>query len=113
MKPDPTRRTFLAGSAVAGAIAVAGCADEEGDVEPQDDDASTDDDGSDQEEQTDDGDDEPAEPETLQYEIWALDQGQDNIHFYQPGDGDDEFDRTDTLDLNELEGVPDDGSFRT
>ncbi|MWV41241.1 cell surface protein [Natrialba sp. INN-245] len=111
MKPDPTRRTFLAGSAVAGAIAVAGCADEEGDVEPQDDDASTDDDGGDQEEQTDDGDenDEPEEPATLQYEIWALDQGRDNIHFYQPGDGDDEFDRTDTIDLNDLEGVPDDG----
>ncbi|MCU4924642.1 cell surface protein [Halobacteria archaeon AArc-dxtr1] len=42
------------------------------------------------------------------YEIWALDQGMDNIHIYEPN-GDDEFENVETLDLNDLEGVPDSG----
>ncbi|MFP8952537.1 cell surface protein [Natrialbaceae archaeon A-arb3/5] len=106
MQLDPTRRKFLAGSAAAGVIAVAGCAEEETDGEPED----GDDNGDDPDPEEENGEEgEDGEPEPSQYEIWALDQGLDNIHFYEPGDGDAEFDHTDTLDLNELEGVPDEG----
>ncbi|THE64228.1 cell surface protein [Salinadaptatus halalkaliphilus] len=108
MQSDATRRTFLAGSATAGVIAVAGCAG--GDDEPGDDDADPADDTGTDDTETDDepDDDEPAETEPTQYEIWALDQGLDNIHLYEPGDGDGEFDHTGTIDVNEVTGEDDD-----
>ncbi|RQG98467.1 YncE family protein [Natrarchaeobius oligotrophus] len=111
MEFDPTRRKFLAGSASAGVVAVAGCAggDEEPPEEDGDDDPAEGDDDPVDDEPADDDDEPEEEDEVGRYEIWALDQGLDNIHLYEPGDGDDEFDHTDTIDLNELEGVPDEG----
>lgn len=114
MTIDPTRRKLLAGSATAGIIAVAGCTG--GDDDPADDDSEseTDDEPMDEDESTDDesvdedGDDESDAEDAGQYEIWALDQGMDTIHLYEPGDGDDEFDHVEAIDLNALEGVPDD-----
>ena len=105
MQLDPTRRTFLAGSATAGVIAVAGCTGGEDDPEPEDDDQ---DDQDDHEEEQDDEPEVESE-DAAQYEIWALDQGRDNIHIYERGDGDDEFDHVDEIDVNDLEGVPDEG----
>ncbi|ARS88574.1 YncE family protein [Natrarchaeobaculum aegyptiacum] len=104
MQTDPTRRTFLAGGVTAGAIAIAGCAGGEEDPDP---DPGTDD----QDDGTDDVDDDPdeTEPEPSQYEIWALDQGRDNVHIYEPGEGDDEFEHLAEIDVNELDGVPDEG----
>lgn len=89
MQTNPTRRTFLVGGATAGIVAVAGCSDE-----------ASDDDTTDEDEQGE---------EQVQYEVWALDQGMDNIHIYEPGEGEDEFDNTNSIDLNELEDVPDEG----
>jgi hypothetical protein len=94
MQANPTRRTFLAGGTTAGIVAVAGCT---GDT--SDDDGTTDDDD-------ENGEDEQPAGE---YEIWALDQGTDTVHLYEPGGGDDEFERSRTIDLNDLEGVPEEG----
>ncbi|RQG95807.1 cell surface protein [Natrarchaeobius chitinivorans] len=112
MKSDSTRRKFLVGSAAAGAIGIAGCTSGEEDPSEETDDG-TDDGTGDEPEPEDDGEEtepeEEPEDEPERYEIWALDQGRDNIHLYEPGEGDGEFDNTDTIDLNELEGVPEDG----
>ncbi len=89
MQSDQTRRTFLVGSAATGTLALAGCLGGDDDAENGD------------EEEAVDG-----------YELWALDQGTDTIHFYEP-DGD-EFEHTDEIDLNGLETpdgdtLPDEG----
>jgi len=97
MQWDSTRRRFLAGSAAVGAIAIAGCADEQAEDDDLEDDV---DDGGDDDVETDDDGEMDVEP--TQYEIWALDQGRDNIHIYEPGEGDDEFDHIDEIDVSEL-----------
>jgi len=71
MTNQSTRRTFLAGAAGAGLTAAAGCL---GDLGVGGDDGS--------------------------YEVWALDQGTDQIYVYEPA-GDDEFEETTELDVNE------------
>ncbi|MXV63180.1 cell surface protein [Natronorubrum sp. JWXQ-INN-674] len=101
MPTDATRRMFLMGSATAGAVALAGCA---GDGD--DEDVNGDENG---EENGDENGGENGETEELSYEIWALDQGRDNVHIYEPGEGNDEFDQTESIDLNGLEGLPDEG----
>ncbi len=88
MQSNSTRRKFLVGSAAVGTMAIAGCTGGEDDDDVADEDDPT-------------------------YEIWALDQGTDTIHFYEP-DGDDEFEHTDEIDLNGLEtpdgdALPDEG----
>ncbi len=88
MQMDSTRRRFLVGGATVSAVALAGCT------------GGSDDDTEDEDEN---GGEEPEN-----YEVWALDQGQDNIHVYEPAD-EDEFDEAESIDLNELEGVPDEG----
>ncbi|WP_394742170.1 YncE family protein [Natronococcus roseus] len=106
MQTNSTRRRFLAGSTTAGIVAVAGCLSEtDGDEsdDPNGDDA--DDHDGDDAEDTDDATDYA----DAEYEVWALDQGTDNIHIYEPGEGDAEFDLKTTVDLNELEGVPEEG----
>lgn len=87
MQTNPTRRQVLAGGATAGIVAVAGCSDEA----------------------SDDGENGDDDQEAGQYEIWALDQGTDTVHLYEPGEGDDEFDQTRSIELNQLEGVPEEG----
>ena len=97
MQTNRTRRRFLTGSATAGAIALAGCTGGGDDEENGDEEANGD----------ENGEDEPGDDADT-YEVWALDQGQDTIHVYEPA-GDDEFDETETIDVNALEGVPDEG----
>lgn len=79
MPTDATRRTFMTASAAVGGLALAGCI--------------------------------TSEAEDLGYEVWALDQGKDNVYVYEPADeeddDDDEFELVDDIDLNALEGVPD------
>ncbi|MDJ1431871.1 cell surface protein [Halostagnicola sp. A-GB9-2] len=86
--PMKSRRAFLAGSATAGAIALAGCSDE------------TDEENGGNGDDNGDG----------SYEIWGLDQGRDDIYVYQPdADEDDEFELVEEIDVNDLEDVPDEG----
>ncbi|TYL38852.1 cell surface protein [Natronococcus pandeyae] len=102
MQTNPTRRTFLAGGTAAGIVAVAGCTGDTSDTEEAAD--------NDTENGADDDTENGADgQEDVEYEVWALDQGQDNIHLYEPGDGEDEFEESTTIDLNELEGVPEEG----
>ncbi|AGB39494.1 YncE family protein [Natronococcus occultus] len=90
MQTTPTRRRFIAGGTAAGIVAVAGCADEASEDEPTDEESETDDaDGTDA-------------PEEESYEVWALDQGTDTIHIYEPEEGEGEFDRTECLDLHDV-----------
>ncbi|MFU8868821.1 cell surface protein [Natronococcus sp.] len=97
MQTNSTRRRFIAGSTTAGIVAVAGCLSEtDGD---ETDDATGDDDANgDDAEETDDA----TELEDVDYEVWALDQGTDTIHVYEPGEGETEFDRVECLDLHDV-----------
>ena len=101
MGKDKTRRTFLIGGVSAGAIALAGCASEDGDDADGDDQTGDD--------ETENG----ADDEVPSYEVWALDQGTDTIYLYEPdpdgyGEHGDDVDATDlfahveTIDLNEV-----------
>ncbi|ELY42033.1 YncE family protein [Natronorubrum sulfidifaciens] len=101
MQMDPTRRRFLVGSAAAGAVALAGCAGDSDD----DDDSS----GNDTETAFDYEIDPELEEGDGSYELWALDQGRDNIFIYEPAADGDGFAVTDFIDVNALEGVPEDG----
>ncbi|APX96100.1 cell surface protein [Natronorubrum daqingense] len=97
MRKDATRRRFLVGSATVSAVALAGCAgDGNGD----------DDNGEGSEFDDEDYDIDPdLEEGDGSYEVWALDQGRDDIFIYEPAadaDGDDEFAMTDYIDVNDL-----------
>ncbi|WP_255168051.1 cell surface protein [Natrononativus amylolyticus] len=94
MKGDPTRRAFLTGSGAVGVATVAGCLGEATSEQGADD--------------HDDRTDEDGEERGETYEIWALDQGTDTVYVYEPS-GDGEFDAVETIDVNALEGVPEDG----
>ncbi|MDQ2051323.1 cell surface protein [Natronolimnohabitans sp. A-GB9] len=101
MQTNQTRRTFLAGSAAAGAVAVAGCIG-----------GDDDDDGEDEETEFDYEIDPELEEGDGSYEVWALDQGRDNVFVYEPADtesGEAEFALTEFIDVNDLEDVPDEG----
>ena len=79
----PTRRTFIAGGATAGFIGLAGCLGDDTDDDDDNDTAPPDDgDDGDDTAPPDDGDD--TEPFEAQYEVWALDQGTEWIHIYEP-----------------------------
>ena len=106
MDEDKTRRTFLIGGVSAGAIALAGCASEDGDDANGDDTNGDDQNGNGE---TENG----ADDEVPSYEVWALDQGTDTIYLYEPdsdgyGEHGDDVDATDlfahaeTIDLNEV-----------
>ncbi|NGM67564.1 cell surface protein [Natronolimnobius sp. AArcel1] len=109
MTIDPTRRKLLAGSASAGIIAIAGCAgaDDDTDDEPEEEEEPEDDDESEEEEEEEE-EGEEEEEEQLMYDIWALDQGQDTIYIYRPSAGS-TVETSELIDLNQLEGVPDEG----
>ncbi|ELY49134.1 YncE family protein [Natronolimnohabitans innermongolicus] len=110
MQMDQTRRRFLVGSAATGTIALAGCLG-------GDDDENGDENGD--EDEFDYELDPELEEGDGSYELWALDQGRDNVFIYEPAvdDGDDEgedggdaeFALTEFINLNELDGLPDDG----
>ncbi|AFZ71671.1 YncE family protein [Natronobacterium gregoryi] len=93
MQLDQTRRRFLAGSVTAGVVAVAGCT---GDGEDEDEDGV----------EFDYDIDPGLEEGDGSYELWALDQGRDDIFVYEPGVDGDGFALTNYLDLNDLEGIP-------
>ncbi len=101
MTKQSTRRRFLAGATSGTAIAIAGCLGGDDDVDDagaDDTDTGTDDDVDDStDDTTDDADD---TEETASYEVWALDQGTDQIYIYEPA-GDDEFEQVAELDVNE------------
>lgn len=46
-------------------------------------------------------------PDAFDYEVWGFDQGTDTLYVYEPND--EEFDLTDTIDVNAFEDVPDEG----
>ncbi|OIB56709.1 cell surface protein [Natrialba sp. SSL1] len=112
MQTDPTRRTFLAGSATAGIVAVAGCAsdgDGNGGENGDENGAENGDENGDAEE-FDYTVDAELEEGDGSYELWALDQGRDDIFTYEPApEGDDEFALTNHINLNELDGLPEEG----
>ncbi|WP_254863665.1 YncE family protein [Halovivax gelatinilyticus] len=109
MRKVKTRRTFLAGTTAAGALALAGC------TGGSDDDPSDSDDGATDQPSGDDADDGTGSsdgPERVAHEVWALDQGTDTIYLYEPTeegylDGSDPYDHAETIDLNDL--LDDDG----
>ena len=92
MDATKTRRWFLSGAAGASAIALAGCVDDE---EPADD-------GDEPADDVDEETDAEADDVEQSYEIWAADQGLNEIHIYEPA-GDEEFEEIDTIDT-EAEG---------
>ena len=87
MSHDTTRRLFLAGTAGAGGLALAGCL------------------GNGDDDDTDD-DEEPTEEEDATYEIWAADQGTDEIYIYEGTEGSDEFEHLETIDVDTIGGRP-------
>lgn len=103
MQTDPTRRRFLAGSAAAGVVAVAGCT---GGEETDDENGGDDTDASPEFDYTIDPELEEGDGS---YELWALDQGRDNVFVYEPAADEDGFALTEFVNLNELEGVPEEG----
>ncbi len=104
MQWDSTRRRFLTGSATVGVIGLAGCVGD--DDEPADDGADDhDDEADDYDDEADDHDDD-TEPAAQTYEVWAADQGLDDIHIYEGTEGSDEFEHVDEIDVSMLGGRP-------
>lgn len=110
-----TRRTFIAGTSVA-TLALAGCLGDDGDdddgddtVPPGDDDDNGDDTvapGDDDYDDDHDDHDDDEEPEPLSYEIWAADQGTDQLYIYEGTEGSDNLELLDTYDLSTNGGRP-------
>jgi len=88
---ESTRRRFMRTTAGVSVIGVAGCLNGEEEEEPTDDDEE---------------DDEPTEeeqPEEVDYEVWAIDQGTNTGYVYAP-DGEGSYEEYDTIDFNEVGG---------
>ncbi len=88
-----SRRRVIHTGLIAGGAALAGCIGDDGDDDPADD--------------ADDSDDvDDTEPDVIDYEIWALDQGTDNIYVYSPSDhAEAEYDLIEEVDLHEYDDV--------
>lgn len=100
MSTRQTRRRFIQGGTVAGVLAIAGCAGDDGaDDDPADDGA---DDGT-----TDDGTDDTMDEPAQEYEVWLTDQGTDTVHILQPDPDADPigFEEVDQIDVGEAHGV--------
>ncbi len=102
MDSDQNRRWFLRSSVAAGAVALAGCSSADDDDEPEEEEPEDTD-----EPDEENGDEENGDEDEVQtYEIWAADQGLDNIYVYEGEEGSSDFEYLESIDVSTTGGRP-------